>query len=79
MKTSHIEIIEKLIEAKKLEKEALMMLLPKKMQGHLEVISNELKDMACEYIADLALNQDSQKTSEQKKAKSHGVKKVDIG
>ncbi|GAU76030.1 hypothetical protein [Fusibacter sp. 3D3] len=79
MKAIHIEIIEKLIEAKKLEKEALMMLLPQKMQRHLEVISKELKDMACEYISDLALKQDTQKSTEQNEVKTHGVKKVDIG
>ncbi|MBF4695576.1 hypothetical protein [Fusibacter ferrireducens] len=79
MKTIHVEVIEKLIEAKKLEQEALMMLLPKKMQSHLEVISNELKDMACEYITDLAQKLDTQKSTKQNEAKTHGVKKVDIG
>ena len=79
MKMNNVEIIEKLIEAKKLEKEALMMLFPKKMQGHLEVIGNELKKMACEYIMDLDLKQSEKKSTEKKEAQYHGVKKVDIG
>ncbi len=79
MKATNVEIIEKLIEAKKLEKEALMMLFSKKMQGHLEVIGNELKKMACEYIMDLDLEQSEKKSTEKKEAQYHGVKKVDIG
>jgi len=68
MSTLNAQVIEKLIEAKRLEKEAFMMLLPEKMQKHLEVIGNEVKAMLLDYILDV-----------NEEEKSPKVKKVDIG
>lgn len=54
MGSINVNFFEKMIEAKRLEQEALMMLLPEKMQKHVSVISRELKAMLMESIIDLA-------------------------
>jgi|ADurb_H2B_03_Slu_FD_contig_51_1069403_length_1179_multi_3_in_0_out_0_2 hypothetical protein len=50
------EFIQKMIQAKKLEKEAVLTLLPKSLSGHLDVIENEMKmmimDLAKECVAE---------------------------
>ena len=81
MKYVNNEIIEKLIEAKKLEKEALMMLLPEKLQGHLEVIGNEVKAMLLDCVEELNMKDDEKQSAnkESNKDKSPSkVRKVDI-
>lgn len=47
-----------LIEAKKMEQEAMMMLLPEKMQGHMKVISKEIKAMVFETLMEYASAED---------------------
>lgn len=82
MKGINSEVIEKLMEAKRLEKEALMMLLPEKMQGHLEVISNEVKAMVFDYIEDFNKKQEDESCHDRaykKNSNTSKVKKVDIG
>jgi hypothetical protein len=50
------EFIKKMIQAKKIEKEAVLSLLPKSMSGHLDVIEMEMKmmimDLAKECVAE---------------------------
>lgn len=45
------EFIEKMIQAKKLECEALLSLLPESQQGHVEVIEKEISAMVKECAA----------------------------
>jgi hypothetical protein len=72
------EFIEKMMEAKKLEKEALMMLLPDKVKGHLEVVGKELKSMLMECVLDSSTRHD-ENTSESKRSQGKDkVKMVDI-
>ena len=72
------EFLEKMIEAKKLEKEALMMLFPDKVKGHLEVLGKELKSMMMDCIPDLSTGP-VENTSESKRSQGKDkVKKVDI-
>lgn len=77
----NVAFLEKIMEAKQMEKEALMMLLPDKMKGHLEVIGKEVKAMFIDCL--LEMNSDhvtgagSGRTDHsQSKDK---VRKVDIG
>lgn len=60
------EVIEKLIEAKRLEKEAIALMLPPQVKGHLEVIMAEVEAMVLELLLE-------------RKAESAKVKKVPIG
>jgi hypothetical protein len=46
------EFLDKMKEAKKLEREALKLVLPKNVRGHIEVIEKEMKSMLKECIAD---------------------------
>lgn len=79
MNPNTIKAIDQLLEAKKLEKEALATLLPGDMTKHLEIIGKEVRAMILETL--IALNKsDTTETqpSETQKTKS-GVTKVDIG
>ena len=72
------EFIEKMMEAKKLEKEALMLLFPDKVKGHLDVIGKELKSMLMECVLDSS-TEPVEGTSEAKRSQGKdNVKKVDI-
>lgn len=75
MKIMSREFIEKMMEAKKLEKEALMMLFPDKVKGHLDVVGKELKSMVMECLLDSSTGHTSEAKRSQGKDK---VKKVDI-
>jgi len=79
MNPNTIKAIDQLLEAKKMEKEALATLLPGDMIKHLDVIGKEVKAMILETI--IALNESETKDeqpSETSTSKS-GVTKVDIG
>lgn len=54
MKQSTVEFVSKMVEAKKMEQEALMGLLPPKMQQHIKIINKELKAMFIESALDIA-------------------------
>lgn len=70
--------LEKWMEARKLEKEALMMLLPDKLKGHLDVIGKELKAILMECVLDLGTDH-KVGTSESDQSRDKGkVHKVDI-
>lgn len=70
--------LEKMLEAKRLEKEALMMILPDNIKGHLEVISREVKAILVEMILDTSTEND-QNTKTGTQPKKNRVNKVDIG
>jgi hypothetical protein len=53
------EFISKLIEAKKLEKDALMMILPEKTKKHVKAIGKEIKEMFLECVLDLEKERNS--------------------
>ncbi|HZK53665.1 MAG TPA: hypothetical protein VFC84_05680 [Desulfosporosinus sp.] len=72
------EFIEKMMEAKKLEKEALMMLFSDKVKVHLDVVGKELKSMLMECLLDSSTGH-AETTPEAKRSQGKDkVKKVDI-
>ncbi|MBN2220802.1 MAG: hypothetical protein JW708_01265 [Vallitaleaceae bacterium] len=84
MSPINAKAIEKLMEAKRLEKEALLSMLPENMQKHIDVIGKEIKAMVvdCFFEESQETHQDpeSHKNSEPQKGQATSkVKKVDIG
>ncbi len=70
------EFIDKMKEAKKLEKEAYMLILPENVRGHVEVIEREMKAMFLEGIAECVMGKtEDAKSSGAAQSKVH---KVDI-
>ncbi|MBC3796130.1 hypothetical protein [Acetobacterium tundrae] len=69
------EFIEKMIQAKKIEKEAFSSLLPKSMVGHMDVIEKEMKMMIRELAMECVIDA-AHPGSEPKEEKK--VKKVTI-
>lgn len=72
----NLAALEKFREAKQLEKEALMMMFPESVVGHLEVISGEVKALLIELLSE-SLKKD--KETQCTKAAESKIKKVDIG
>lgn len=78
------EAVEKLIAAKKLEKEAIALMLPPKVVGHLEVIFSELETMVLEILLERKESSDAEEKSDRKfspegkSETSSKVKKVPI-
>ena len=70
------EFIDKMKEAKKLEGEALLLILPEKVRGHVEVIEKEVKSMFLELIADFAMGKKEQEQNGE--ATTGRVQKVKI-
>ena len=79
MNPNTIKAIDQLLQAKKLEKEALAALLPGDMTKHLDIIGKEVKAMLLETL--IALNKsDTTETQPTETSKPmSGVTKVDIG
>ncbi len=75
----NMAFIEKMLEAKQMEKEALMMLLPANMKGHLEVIVEEVKAMLKDCIFEMNSNGETDSGGDHQSQSKVGVKKVDIG
>lgn len=71
MDENHMEFIKKIMEAKRLEHEALMILLPEKMQKHVSVISKELKAMVVESIIDFAEKFDGESSENSSNPQEH--------
>lgn len=68
------EFLEKMAEAKKLELDAISLLLPNRTKEHIDVIGKEVKSMFMEYIQEVVKNDNvSSETS------NSNVRKVDIG
>lgn len=66
------EFFEKMLEAKKLEKEAFISLLPDYVWGHVKVIEKEIKGLLFDIVLDM------QKESETKSTGPEKVKKIKI-
>ena len=79
MDTRILEAIDTLIQAKKMEKEAIMKLIPDNMKGHLNVIGRELKAMLIEYLQEGDTHKKTTSETEEHKDNTTSVKKVDIG
>lgn len=75
----NMAFIEKMMEAKQLEKEALMMFLPENMKGHLEVIGKEVKAMMKECILEMVSDHGTDSGGDGQSPSNNKVKKVDIG
>lgn len=70
------EFISKMLQAKKLEKEALKALLPKEVTSHMEVIHHEVKAMAVDLVKEVI--KQTGPVSEEKEQSESTVKKVNI-
>lgn len=70
-------IAERLIEAGKYQKLALRVLLPEHIQGHIEVIENELKAIIKECACDIVKNSMDRDSAESNE-KAGGAKKIII-
>ena len=77
-KTDKMAFIQKLMQVKKMEAEALMSLLPEKAQGHMKVIGKELTSMLAGCITDISSNQEKSHQEGPKKEPKSGVRKVGI-
>lgn len=73
-RTDIMTFIQKLTEAKKMEAEAIMCLLPEQTQGHVKVIGKELTSMVkeCFIVHEGTRQEKTQKDS------ASGTRKVDI-
>ncbi len=74
--TTHA-FMEKIIQAKQLEKEALLMLLPDHVKGHLNVIEKEVKALMIELLIDTATHKKESSSANEDSRRSH-VNKVNI-
>lgn len=70
------EIIEKLQAAGKLQREALMLLMPESVRGHLEIIGQEVKAVTAELLLGVFFQKTGDTASP--KAGEQKVKKFDI-
>lgn len=73
-RNNRMATMQKLMEAKKMEAEALMGLLPEQTQEHLKVIGKELKSM----IKESLILQEGTRQEKPQKASASGARKVDI-
>lgn len=73
-RTNRMATMQKLMEAKKMEAEALMGLLPEQTQEHLKVIGKELTSM----IKESFTLQEGTRQENPQKASASGARKVDI-
>lgn len=78
MDTRTLEAIDALIQAKKMEKEALMKLIPANMKSHLDIIAGEVKAMLIEVLQESSVHTETASKAEEHKDKPTSVKKVDI-
>jgi len=72
------EFMEKFMEAKRLEKEAFMMLVPNRVRGHLEVIKKEAGEMFMECMMELFVREKASTREAGKETEGGKVKKVTI-
>lgn len=70
------EFIDKMLQAKKLEKEAWLSVLPESQRKHLQVIGKEMGEMLREYVAETVFTKGTGK--KESKAEEKTVKKVII-
>jgi len=72
------EFMEKFMEAKRLEKEAFMLLVPDRVRGHLEVIKKEAGEMFMECMIDLFAQEKAGKRELEEEKEEGKIKKVTI-
>jgi len=72
------EFMEKFMEAKRLEKEAFMMLVPNRVRGYLEVIKKEAGEMFMECMMELFVREKASTREAEKETEGGKVKKVTI-
>lgn len=70
-----VRFMGKMLDAKKMELEALSQLMPERARGHFSVIGSEMKSMLMECLAAVL---EERETPEEKNSKSGSVKKVNI-
>lgn len=71
---------QKMIQAKRMEAEAILLLFPEKAREHMKVIGKELSCMILECLSDVFINPDgSEPGKAEKRDTANGVRKVDIG
>ncbi|MGB8453481.1 MAG: hypothetical protein WCD89_14285 [Anaerocolumna sp.] len=68
------EFLNKMKEAKKLEREALKLVLPENVRSHVEVIEKEVKSIFLECITGYMGKGTQEKNNETAKSKLHKVK-----
>ena len=71
--------LEKMMEAGKLQREALMLFLPDKMKGHLTVIGHELTSLLMDCVVDLCAGTQKEPSESGEGPSQGNVRKVDIG
>lgn len=74
-----VTFIEKMVEAKQMEIEAITMLLPDKVKGHLDVIGKEIKTMLMDCLVEMHTNHGESTEKTTQTQSNSKVKKVDIG
>lgn len=77
-KFDNTAFIQKIIQAKKMEVEALMSLLPETAQDHMKVIGKELTSMLAECLTDKSSNQEESQREKSKNQPKSGIRKVGI-
>ncbi len=71
--------LEKMMEAGKLQREALMLFLPEKMKGHLTVIGHELTSMLMDCAVEVCAGMRKEPIESGTDPSQENVRKVDIG
>lgn len=78
-RTDTMVFIQKMLQAKRMEAEALLLLVPEKVRGHMKVIGKELGSMVMECLNEVFIRPDGSEPDKMKREPEHGVRKVDIG
>lgn len=72
------QFIEKIKEAKRLEMEAIMLLVPSDVKPHLEVIGKEIKAIVMETIVNIMKNQGEEASEKDQTERQSKTNKVNI-
>ncbi len=78
-RTDTMAFIQKMMQAKRMEAEALLLLVPEKAREHMTVIGKELRSMVMECLAEVFIKPDEAEPDKVKREPVHEVRKVDIG
>lgn len=77
-KTDTMAFMQKMMQAKQTEAEALMLLIPKQARGHMKVIGKELNSMIEEYLTNTFLKQEENEQEKTRETSKSGIRKVGI-
>lgn len=77
-RTNTMAFIQKMIQAKRMEAEALLLLVPEKTREHIKVIGTELGSMVMECLTDVFIKPDGAEPGKAKNDTAQAVRKVDI-